>query len=61
MLLGDGDIHATDARQHLGHFDQFVIVGGEERACATAFVVVQVFNDGAGDGYTIMRDGTFTI
>src|SRR5437588_4474734 len=36
ILLCDRNIHAADARQQLGYFDQLMVMGSEECACATA-------------------------
>ena len=56
-LLGDGYIHAAHAGQQVRDLHQFVIVRGEERARTAAFVVVQVFDDGAGDGEAVVGAG----
>src|SRR2546428_10259795 len=56
-FFGNSDVHATDARQHLSNFDEFVVVSGEEGTCATTFVVVQIFDDGTSDGEAIIGAG----
>src|SRR5437762_10587728 len=57
-LFCDGYVHAAYARQQLRYLDQFVIMRSEEGACATAFIVVQVFDDGTRNGKTIVGAGT---
>src|SRR6266571_9467690 len=58
FLLGDGYIHALDAGEHLGGFDQFMVVGGEEGECATTFVIVEILDNGTGNGQAVIGTGT---
>ena len=57
LLLGHGDVVVAHARQHARQLGQLVVVGGEERLRAAARVVVQVFDDGAGDGQAVVGAG----
>src|SRR5712692_7942648 len=50
----DSYIQTANARQHLCHFYQFVVVCGKEGTGTATFVVVQIFDDGTGDGQTII-------
>src|SRR5947209_16384047 len=56
-LFGDSHIQALNAWEHFRHLDQFMIVRGEERASAAAFIVVQVFDNSAGNGKPIIGAG----
>src|SRR5947209_7196287 len=57
-LLSDGYVHTADARQQMCYLDQFVVVCGEEGASAATFIVVQVLDNCARDGKTIIGAGT---
>src|SRR5712691_9650710 len=56
-FFGDGYIHTANAWQQLCYLNEFMVVRGEECACATAFVIVQVFDNGTSDGKPIIGAG----
>src|SRR5258708_26213652 len=49
----DGDVNVFDRRQQIAKLRQFVIVRGKERA--RAGVLLEMLDDGPGDGKTIER------
>ena len=53
LIIANGHRVYPQVRQLFGHRGQFVVVGGKKGTRAS--YVMQVFNDGAGDGQTIIR------
>ena len=57
VLLDGGGVEVVDAGEQIGHGGELVVVGGEDGAGAQARVVVQVLDDGAGDGDAVVGAG----
>src|SRR5437764_13564012 len=58
FLFCDGYVHTLDARKHLGDFNQFMVVCSEEGKCTTAFVIVEVLDNGPRNGEAVIGAGT---
>ncbi len=52
--LGDRYVHVDDAVVCGGHLVELVVVGGKEGLGAQVAVVVDVLDDGPGDGYAVV-------
>src|SRR5579859_5802768 len=54
VLFRHGDVAGAYSRQRAGKLHQLMVVRGEERLGATAFVVVQILDNGPRDGQSIV-------